>query len=149
MIPDHDLEVILTAAIVDLDPDLALEVIKGNLIHDQEAVPLPYLEDKDPHLSLTSGELQVHVNDLFHIREKQDFTMKIAPPALLAVRVAEVIGVGVEAEVAAGHDHTQDHQGLHQNRGLVLEAHTEVVTEVEEVLICGRKDGPQEAEADH
>ena len=66
MIPDHDLEVILTAAIVDLDPDLALEVIKGihilghthDLIHDREAVPLPYLEDKDPHLSLTSGELQ-------------------------------------------------------------------------------------------
>lgn len=58
MIPDQDLEVILTAAIVDLGPDLALEVIKGihilghthDLIHDPEVVHLPYPEDKDPHL---------------------------------------------------------------------------------------------------
>ena len=88
-------------------------------------------------------------NGQFHIKEKQDFTTKIAHPARLAVRVAEVIGVRVEVEVAVGHDHTQDHQDLHQGRDLVHEAHTEVVTEVEEVLICGRKDGPQEAEVDH
>lgn len=88
-------------------------------------------------------------NGRFHIKEKQDFTMKIAHPVRLAVKVAEVIGVGVEAEVAVGHDHTQDQQDLHQDLDLVLEAHTEVVTEVEEVLICGRKDGPQEAEVDH
>lgn len=88
-------------------------------------------------------------NGRFHIKEKQDFTMKVAHPARLAVRVAEVIVVGVEAEVEVGHDHTQDHQELHQDRDLALKAHIEVVTEVEEVLICGRKDGPQEAEVDH
>jgi hypothetical protein len=72
--------------------------------------------------------------------------MKIAHPARLAVRVAEVVGVEVEAEVAVGHDHTQDH---HQDLDLVHKAHIEVVIEVEAVLIYGRKDGPQEAEVDH
>jgi len=91
----------------------------------------------------------VHGNGQYHIKEKQDFTMKIAHLARLAVRVAEVAGVEVEAEVAVGHDHTLDHQDLHQDLDLAHKAHIEVVTEVEVVLICGRKDGRQEVEVDH
>ena len=59
MIPDQDLEVILTAAIADLGPDLVLEVTKGihilghthDLGRDLEVAHLPYQGDKDPHLS--------------------------------------------------------------------------------------------------
>lgn len=59
MIPDQDLEVILTVVIADLGPDLALGVMEGirilghthGLGHDLEAVHLPYQEDKGPHLS--------------------------------------------------------------------------------------------------
>lgn len=75
--------------------------------------------------------------------------MKIAHPARLAVRVVEVVGVGVEAGVAVGHDHAPDRHDLSQGLDLVQEAHIEVATEVEVVLICGRKGGPREVEVDH
>ena len=70
-------------------------------------------------------------NDRFHIKEKHDFIMRIAHPARPAVKVVEVIGV--EAEAAVGHDHTQDPQDLLQDQDLAQEVRIEVGIEVKEV----------------
>ena len=87
-------------------------------------------------------------NGQYRIKEKPDFTTKIAHLARLAVRVVEVTGSEVEVEVGVGHDHTQDHQDLNQDQDPAQEARTEVGIEVEEVWICVMKDGHLGVEVD-
>lgn len=157
MTPDQGLEVILTVVAAGLGHDPALEVMEDNrihahtpdLIHDPEVALLLSQEDRDPHLFWTSVELQVLENDRSHIKEKQDFIMKIALRARLAAGAPEVIGVEAAVEVEAGHDPIQDLQDLHQDPDLVRKAHTKVRIEVEAGWTCARKDGHQEVEVDH
>ena len=65
----------------------------------------------------------------------------------LVLRVVEVIGVGVEAEVEVGQDHIREHQDLEQDQDHLQEVHTEAGIGVM-VATCVAKDGHQGAGVD-